>query len=173
MLPASFVLMNSFEERDATFILVYADDVIKVISVVKDGLVLFTTDFTLETVADKFKRTVEYAQKYLEFDFRKVVISGLSKSAVSNNFKEVVAIEAEISAAANFADQTKFTGADKKILNLATRESVLEVDEFENSTATQAVTRENIPQNKFLYMLLAVSLLGIVAGYFIIRLLNN
>lgn len=171
ILPASYVLLNSFEEKDESFVIVYADDVLKVMSIVKNGLVMFATTFDMKSVAKKFQQTVEYAEKYLAFIPQKIVISGLSKSAVLEEHKDSLVIEAELNTAANLVELKLFNGADKKVLSIALEKNDMSsVEETVIESLSSSTQVE--PRTKFGLLLLVVSVLGLVGGFFLIKFLS-
>ncbi|MBP7842668.1 hypothetical protein KA017_01555 [Candidatus Woesebacteria bacterium] len=169
ILPSVCALLDSFVEKDQSFVLVYSDDVMQVLSIIQDGLILFTTKFEVAKVAQKFTEVMAYAQKYLDFSVQKIVVSGLSKSAVLEESKGIAVIEAELSAASNFADLKQISGSDKKTLNIPLQAE----DGYVINDFTDLLSVDSNEQNtsaKFWILLAVISGVGITVGYLLIRL---
>ncbi len=154
VVPDPLILLESIKERDATFILIYADTFIRSISVIKDGLVLFSTGFENSKVLGKFLETVRYVENHLQLTTNIVVECGLAENELLELKKEYKVVSAQIDPAILFAELRHFNGADEKVLSI----------EVNQGTVLGGLEEIKKNQKAFLGIIFFVALAGIIFG---------
>lgn len=154
IVPESLVLLESFLEKNESFILIYSDEYIKTISVVKDGLVLISTGFTQPQVVDRFLQTVQYAQNHLQFSADTVVVSGVKDSELSEVKKNFKIVRAQLHVTTIFAELNAYRGRDEKVLSIRLDQGAGFAGFQENKSGMQI----------FLGIIFFVALVGIIFG---------
>jgi hypothetical protein len=176
ILPTAVIVYDSFAEKDQSFILIYADDVSRVISIVNDGLLVFSTSFMLEDIKEKFDQVITYAQRYLDFTSTKVVFAGIKESSVMDKKSDFKAVSVDITAPLNLAEIKRLTGPDKKVLNLQLKKNVYSTVSDSINLAVEDETEEPIQEKAYLFftgLLLLISIFGVGIGFFVIKFFKN
>lgn len=171
ILPVSVLLLESFVEKDASFIHVYSDEVVRTISVVKSGVVVYATDFETKGVGKKVVQVLEFAHKFLQFDSRMIVTTGIETSELKAVQAEYKIEPTELLAAANMVRLKRIKGPDRKVLNITlskTQSSLLD-EVLSVSSSAQTSSGPFGKKAFFLLFLILIGLAGIFAGYWIVQ----
>ena len=179
ILPKSIVIADSFAEKDQSFILIYGDEVSRVIAISKNGLLVFSTSFQLESIKEKFNQVITYAERYLNFSTIKVIFSGVDENTVLEKKSKYIAANVDIIASQNLADFRNLAGADKKVLNLQLKKNSLstvsDVTDLSSVDDTLDLFEEDtqVKSNLFIGLLVFISIIGVGVGFFVIKFLLN
>lgn len=168
VLPCSLALVESVEEKDESYLMIYTDSINNVISVVQDGIVKFVTTFKKEELSKKVVKTLSYTSDYLSFVPQRVIISGdVSKNVTDEFSKNFQVVSAEISAPANLVEIERITGADQKVLNISFTQQKGSLSKVEEDILYQE-TSQGGSNSIFVLIIIIFALLGLVLGYFVV-----
>lgn len=167
ILPCSLALLESFEEKDQSFLLIHADEVSQVIVAVINGVANSAITFSTENVSDKVLKLFSYLNQYLSFNPDKVVLSGSVNETLNKELKKnFEVVDAQIIPSVNILEINRVSGSDQKTLNISfennKKEGVLsQLEENLQSAKNSGSNKTSV----FIITLTVIALIGLVIGY--------
>lgn len=150
--PYALAVMSSFESNKPNFLLLHKDDLVTMVLVVKNGVVVFSKSIDLSSSDNGL-------DSLSSFNSSKLLLSGVTKELVKDFSKSLEVVEVSIYANLNLLEKKLIRGKDSKVLNLDEDSGPVESDNTKISS-----------NSRFYLILLVVSILGVVVGFFAVNL---
>jgi len=150
--PYALAVMSSFESNKPNFLLLHKDDFVTMVLVVKNGVIVFSKNIDLSSNDNGL-------DSLSSFELPKLLLSGVTKELVKDFSKSLEVVEVNIYANLNLLEKKLIKGKDSKVLNLDEDSGTADDDNLKTNSSS-----------RFSLILLAISILGVVVGFFAVNL---